>query len=318
MSRRHVRAEIARIVGDVSRYGQTDHAVATSKRLRVYRAARRLERTFMNSPQTQVEGAARRAANSQTLDRLARVGLACRGVLYGLIGFLALQIAFGGGSGGKEADKTGAIETVAAQPFGTVLLWLMAVGFVALALWQLSEAVIGRSQVKDRVEAAARTVVYGLIVFTLLNLLLRGDSGDSMDKQSKDLTAKLMDLPGGQILVGLLGLGLIALGAYWIHKGWKKKFLQDLRTGEMPAKARDLAEKLGMAGYIARGVIAAVAGVFVIQAAITYDPDKAKGIDATLRSLAETPAGPWLLGIVALGLLLFAVYCFFEARWHRL
>ncbi|WP_326641213.1 DUF1206 domain-containing protein [Streptosporangium sp. NBC_01755] len=272
----------------------------------------------MNSPQTQLEGAARRAANSQTLDRLARIGLACRGVLYGLIGFLALQIAFGGGSGGKEADKTGAIQTVAEQPFGMVLLWLMTVGFAALTLWQLSEAVIGRGRTKDRVEAAARTVVYGLIVFTLINVVLRGDSGDSMDEQSKDLTAKLMDLPGGQVIVGLVGLGLIALGAYWIRKGWKKKFLQDLRTGEMPAEARDLTERLGMAGYVARGVVAVVAGVFVIQAAVTYDPGKAKGIDATLRSLAETPAGPWLLGVVAIGLLLFAVYCFFEARRHRM
>src|SRR6478735_2270808 len=125
----------------------------------------------------QVEGAARRAANSQTLDRLARLGLACRGVLYGLIGFLALQIAFGGGSGGKEADKTGAVEMVAEQPFGTVLLWLMVVGFAALTLWQLSEAIIGRGEAKKRIEAAAHTVVYGLIVATLLSLLLRGDAG---------------------------------------------------------------------------------------------------------------------------------------------
>ncbi|GAA3022239.1 DUF1206 domain-containing protein [Streptosporangium longisporum] len=272
----------------------------------------------MNSPQAQVEGAARRAANSQTLDRLARVGMACRGVLYGLIGFLALQIAFGGGSGGKEADKTGAIEMVAEQPFGKVLLWLMVVGFIALTLWQLSEAVIGRGRTKDRVESAGRTAVYGLIVATLLGMVLRNDPGASMDGKSKDITAMVMDLPAGQFLVGLIGLGLIALGAYWIHKGWKKKFLEDLRTGQMSAQARGLAEKLGMAGYIARGVIAAVAGVFVVQAAITYDPDKAKGIDATLRSLTETPAGPWLLGLVAIGLLLFAVYCFFEARWHRM
>lgn len=271
----------------------------------------------MNSPQAHVEGAARRAANSQTLDRLARVGLACRGVLYGLIGFLALQIAFGGGSGGKEADKTGAIEMVAEQPFGTFLLWLMVVGFVALVVWQLSEAIMGRGQTKDRVEAGARVAVYSLIVATLLGVLLRGDSGASMDSQSKDITATLMDLPLGQFIVGLVGLGLIGLGAYWINQGWKKKFLQDLRTGEMPARARDLAEKFGMAGYIARGVIAAAAGVFVIQAAITYDPDKAKGIDSTLRSLADTPVGPWLLGVVAIGLLLFAAYCFFEARWHR-
>ncbi|GGS49875.1 hypothetical protein GCM10010156_05720 [Planobispora rosea] len=266
---------------------------------------------------SQVEGAARRAANSQTLDRLARLGLACRGVMYGVIGFLALQIALGRGSGGREADKTGAIEIVEQQAFGTVLLWLMAVGFAALTLWQLSEAVIGRGQMRDRAESAGRTAVYALITFTILSLLLRGDHGGSTDEHSKDLTAKLMDLPGGQILVGLAGLGLIALGAYWIHKGWKRRFLKDLWTGQMSPKVRSLAERLGLAGYLARGVIAVAAGVFVIQAAISYDPDQAKGIDSTLRALAETPAGPLLLGVVALGLLLFAVYCFFEARWHR-
>lgn len=271
----------------------------------------------MNSAQAEVEGAAHRAANSRTLERLTRLGLACRGVLYGLIGFLALQIAFDGGSKGKEADKTGAIEMVAEQPFGTVLLWLMVAGFAALTIWQLSEAVIGRGRTKDRVESVARTVVYGLIVAALLNTLLRGDPGSSTDESSHDLTAKAMGLPGGQFLVGLAGLGVIALGAYWIHRGWKKKFLKDMRTGEMPPKVRNLADKLGMAGYIARGVIAAIAGVFVIQAAVTYDPDKAKGIDATLRALADAPAGPWLLALIAIGLILFAVYCFFEARWHR-
>ncbi|MEV7007011.1 DUF1206 domain-containing protein [Streptosporangium sp. NPDC051022] len=270
----------------------------------------------MNS--AQVEGAARRAANSHTLERLARLGLACRGVLYGLIGFLALQIAFGGGSGGKEADKTGAVETVAEQPFGTVLLWLMVVGFAALTVWQLSEAVLGRGEVKDRVEAGSRTVVYGLVVATLLGLLLRGDPGSSTDESSKDLTARAMDLPGGQFLVGLAGLGVIALGAYWVHKGYRKRFLEDLRTGEMSRRARSLAEKLGMAGFLTRGVIAAAAGVFVVRAAITYDPDEAKGIDSTLRAMADAPAGPWLLAVVALGLVLFAVYCFFEARLHRL
>ncbi|MFF0579770.1 DUF1206 domain-containing protein [Streptosporangium saharense] len=271
----------------------------------------------MNS--AQVEGTARRAANSRTLERLTRLGLACRGVLYGLIGFLALQIAFGGGSGGKEADKTGAVETVAEQPFGIVLLWLMVVGFVALTLWQISEAILERGgEVKDRVEAGARAVVYGLVVVTLLGLLLRGDPGSSTDDSSKDLTAMAMDLPGGQILVGLVGLGVIALGGYWIHSGWKKKFLEDLRTGEMPPRARQLAERLGMAGYLARGVIAVAAGVFVVQAAITYDPDKARGVDSTLRALADTPVGPWLLGVVALGLVLFAAYCFLQARWHRL
>ncbi|MFG1874394.1 DUF1206 domain-containing protein [Sphaerisporangium sp. NPDC049003] len=263
----------------------------------------------------QARGAARQATNSRTFERLTRFGMACRGVLYALIGILALQIAFGGG--GKEADKTGAVRTVAEQPFGTVLLWLLAIGFLALALWQASEALMGGRKAKDRVEAVAHTVVYALAVGTILSFLLRGTTGSSTDEQSKDLTATVMDWPGGQIIVGAVGLGVIALGLYWIYQGVKKKFCEHLRTGEMSPKTRGVVEKLGMVGYCARGVIAAAAGVFLMQSAITYDPEEAKGIDSTLRSLADTPLGPWLLVVVALGLVVFAVYCFCESRWRR-
>jgi hypothetical protein len=263
----------------------------------------------------QARGTARQATNSRTFDRLARFGMACRGVLYAVIGILALQIAFGGG--GKEADKTGAVRTVAEQPFGTVLLWLLAVGFVALALWQLSEALIGGLDVKHRVEAVSRTVVYTLVVGTILSFLLRGTTGQSSDQSSKDLTATVMAWPGGQFIVGAVGLGVVALGLYWIYDGVTKKFCEYLRTGEMSPRTRGVVEKLGMVGYSARGVIAVATGVFLVHAAITYDPKEAKGIDSTLRALADTPLGPWLLVVVALGLVVFAAYCVCEARWRR-
>jgi len=263
----------------------------------------------------QAHHAARRAANSRLLDRLARLGMVCRGVLYALVGLLALQIAFG--SSDEEADKGGAINSVAEQPFGTVVLWLMVAGFAALALWQLSEALIGAGETSDRVKAAARTTVYALIVATLLGVVLRSSSAKSSDQQSQDLTASLLDLPGGQFLVGAVGLGIIGLGGYWIYEGVTKKFLEELSTEQMSARSRSIVEKLGLAGYLARGVIAVLAGIFITQAAITYDPDKAKGIDDTLRSFADTPAGPWLLAAVAAGLILFAGYCFAEARWRR-
>jgi len=249
------------------------------------------------------------------LDRLARVGLACRGVLYALIGILAIQIAVGGGSK-EQADKGGAITTVAELPFGSVLLWVMVVGFVALALWQASEALFSHGRGLDRAEAAGRTAVYSLIVFTLVSVLL-GSGAASEDKKSQDITGKLLDLPAGEFIVGAVGLGIIGLGVYWIYQGAKKKFREELNLGQMSPSARSVMEKLGTAGYIARGVIAGLAGIFVIQAAITHDEDKAGGIDATLRAFAETPVGPWLLVAIALGLMLFAGYCFGESRWRR-
>ena len=263
----------------------------------------------------QARGAARRAANSRTFDRLARFGMACRGVLYGLIGILALQIAFGGG--GKEADKTGAVRTVAEQPFGIGLLWLMAVGFLALALWQLSEALIGGQDAKHRVESGARTVVYALIVGTILSFLLSGSAGKSSDSQSKDLTATVMGWPGGRFIVGAVALGIIGLGLYWIYDGVTRKFTKNLRTGEMSAKVRRVVETVGMVGYCARGVIAVAAGAFLVHAAFVFDPQEAKGIDSTMRSFAGTPLGPWLLVVVALGLVTFGAYCVCESRWRR-
>jgi len=261
---------------------------------------------------SETEHVARRAANSPAMDRLARVGLVCRGLLYAIIGILAVQIALGGG--GRQADKSGAIRAVADLPFGTVLLWIMAVGFAALAVWQLSEIFFGSRRPKDRLESAARVVVYALIFSTLLTMLMSGGT-KSDDQQSSDLTAKLLSLPGGQIIVGALGLGIVALGVYWIRYGIKKEFLKHL--GVMPPRVHQAMERLGLVGYIARGLIAGLAGIFVIQAAVTFDPKKAGGIDATLRAFANTPVGPWLLLVVAIGVLLFAGYCFGEARWRR-
>ncbi|MBT2227260.1 DUF1206 domain-containing protein [Nonomuraea sp. NEAU-A123] len=258
--------------------------------------------------------AARRAARHPVLNRLTRVGLACRGVLYALIGLLAMQIAFEGG--GREADKAGAISTVARLPFGEVVLWVMVAGFVALTLWQLSEALLGGPGVGDRLKAAGYAAVYVLICSTLLSVLLAGKA-TSDDEKSRDATEALLGLPGGPFLVGAIGLGLVALGVYWVREGVTKGFREELNLGQMSPRARSVMDRLGLAGYVARGAIAALAGVFVVQAAITYDPDKAGGLDATLRAFAETPVGPWLLVVVAVGLMLFAGYCFGESRWRR-
>ncbi|MFI6505127.1 DUF1206 domain-containing protein [Nonomuraea typhae] len=263
---------------------------------------------------SQAESTVRRAADSTVMDRLARVGLACRGVLYGLIGVLAIQIAMGEGS--READKAGAISVVAQLPFGAALLWIMLAGFVALALWQLSEVFFGGHRALDRVESAGRVVMYALVVVTLWSVLTAKGAG-SEDKKSQTLTDTLLELPGGPVIVSAIGLVLIVLGAYSIHRGVTKKFQEELAVGRMSPPARTVMVRLGVAGYAVRGLIAGLAGIFVVLAAVNDDPRQAGGIDRTLRAFADTPAGPWALWAVALGLLLFAGYCFGEARWRR-
>ncbi|GAA0392739.1 membrane protein [Acrocarpospora corrugata] len=257
---------------------------------------------------------ARSVAEHPVLDRAAKIGFAARGVLYGLIGLVALQIGLGSGTG-EEADKSGAIHLVASRPLGELLLWIMAFGLAGLALWQVGEMIFGSPETMERVEAAGRVVMYVALVISLLGLLLYGKSATSTDDQSKDLTRLLFDLPAGPILVGLLGLGLVALGVYSIREGWTERFMRHMNVTE--ARARSTVVRLGKAGYIARGMIAVAAGGLICQAALTYDPDKAVGIDGALRALADTPVGPWLLVVVAIGVMLFAVYCFAEARWYR-
>ncbi|WP_106396404.1 DUF1206 domain-containing protein [Actinocorallia populi] len=265
------------------------------------------------------ERQARQASQSKTMGLLARLGLAVRGVLYVLMGLLALQIAFG--SGGEEADNSGAIQTLAAQPGGEFLLWLIVAGLGGLALWRLAEAAFGAAgpdghKASERLMSLGRGVVYtALFVTTLLFTLGAGDQ-KSTDSQSKDLTAQAMqDIPGGRWLVLLAGLALIA-GAAWM--AWQavahKDFMDRLNV---TGNAREVVEKLGMAGYTARSAVYVGIGAFLSYAAITFDAGKAKGIDGTLRELAGTPAGPWLLAVVALGLVLFGVYSCCEARWRR-
>ncbi|WP_344827927.1 DUF1206 domain-containing protein [Actinocorallia longicatena] len=250
---------------------------------------------------------------------LARTGLAARGLLYVLVGIIALQIAFG--SGEKEADSSGAVQTLAEKPGGIVLLWLIVVGLAGLALWRLAEAAFGAAgpgghKPSKRLLSLGRGVFYiGFFVTTLL-FTIGAREKESSDEKSKDLTGRAMhDVPGGRWLVLLAGLVLVGVG---IGMAWralaKKKFMEKLTvTGH----AREVVEKLGMTGRTARALVYGTAGVFLAYAGISFDPDKAEGVDGTLREFATTPAGPWLLVAVALGLVTFGVYSACEAKWRQ-
>ena len=262
---------------------------------------------------------AKGVADSRAVEIGARVGLACYGVTHLLIAWLALQIAFGGG-GGEQANQKGAFQQLTDNTFGKILLWIIVVGFVAVGLWRLGQAIWGyryvsdkKKQLRKRGTSAFKAVVF----FTLTVLAVRtaiGSGGGGNGQQQA--TAGVLGLPGGQWIVGLVGLGIIVAGGSKIYAGWKKKFEDDMN---MPSdqKTRQAVERTGQIGYIAKGVSIAVIGVLVVIAAIQFDPAKAAGLDAALRSLAQTPLGPWLLVVVALGLAAYGVFCWFDAKYHR-
>ncbi len=261
--------------------------------------------------------AARQAANSKSLEWLARLGLISRGVVYLLIGALALQIAFG--ESGSQADQGGAVRAIASKPFGEALLWILAFGFAGLALWRFSEAAFGNGK-GERAKSFARGLLYAFFAVSTFAFVLgtSGSAAEDSDQKSAGATARVMEHTGGRLLVGLAGLVLIGIGCYMAYEGVTKKFLEKLKTGEMSRRARQVVEKLGVFGSVARGVVFGLAGVFVFYAAITFDPDKAKGLDGTLHSLVAAPLGPYLRGLVALGLIAFGVFSMCEARWRRI
>ena len=261
----------------------------------------------------------REVASSRWMRGLARAGLLARGVNYLLVGSLAVQIALG--SRGTQADTTGALRAVARHPGGIVVLWLLAAGFAGLALWRLAETVYGQAvpggqAAPKRLASLALGVLYGGICGLVVDFILGVGGSTSSDTESKSFTARLLARSGGQVLVAVAGVAAAAVGAGVVVYGLRRTFAIYLRTAQMSAPARKVVEGLGVAGYVTRGVVFCVAGALLIDAAVSFDPQKAQGLDGSLRKTAATPLGPWLLVAIALGLVIFGLYSWCEARWR--
>jgi hypothetical protein len=252
----------------------------------------------------------------------ARAGYLVSGVLHVLIGVLALRVALGGAS--EQADQSGALGTIASTPFGGIVLWFSVFAFLALGAWQVAKAISGgaptssgrsESSAGDRAKAAGRAAVYLALAAAAFSFARGG--GSSSSAQTADATAKLMSAPGGRLLVAAVGLAIVGVGAYHVYKGWKKKFLQDLHR--LPSgQAGPAVRRLGMAGYIAKGVALAIVGVLFVTAAATADPSKSTGLDGALHTLRDQPAGVVLLVIVGLGFVAYGIYSFVRARYGRI
>ena len=263
------------------------------------------------------ENQARRASRTRAAHLLARAGLTARGIIYILIGWVATLVAIGRGS--HEADQKGALQLLAGKPYGTVSLWLLAIGFAAYALWRLSEAAFGVTGdgkgASSRLKSLGRAVIYAGFAYLTLQVIT-GAQG-SQARQQQDATAKVMQHPGGRWLVGIVGLVIVVIGVVLVIQGIRRTFMRYLETSQMSPVTRGVVKRLGMIGTIARGVIFGLAGVLVVDAAITHSPGKSGGIDKALLTLRDQPFGPALLLAAALGLVVFGIYGLCEARWHR-
>jgi hypothetical protein len=276
-----------------------------------------LHRTSGSAGVRDVEQQGESVARAPQFEWLARAGLVARGVVYAVIGILALKLALG--DGGKATNQQGALKTIADRPFGKTLLVLVAIGLAGYAIWRLVRAAIGHGpeqsdDTQDRIAGLASGIAYAILCVTAVKILIGAGTGSGTPKEA---TGGVLDWTGGPLLVGVAGVALIGVAGYQAYKGLKKKFLENSKTEQMSGKVQRVFTALGVFGHVARAVVFTLIGYGLIKAAIDYDPDKAVGLDGALLKLANASYGPWLLGVVAAGLIGFAAYSVADARYRR-
>ena len=274
-----------------------------------------------NAPKYDVRQALKSA--SPWIERLARFGYAAKGVVYSLIGILALLSALGWG-GGETTGSRGVLQRLLEQPFGRVLVGALAVGLAGYAVWCFVQAIEDPEQegsdakgIMKRLAAFGKGVIYFSLVFAAVSMVVGYRSGGGEDGIDKK-TATLMSFPFGIWLVGFVGLFIVGYGLRQLYRAWKVKLDDQLNLYRLSAGAHSAVLKISRFGIGARGVVFAVIGVALVIAAYHANPSEAKGVGEALETVREQPYGPWLLGLVALGLIAYGVYEFVRAKYRRI
>ncbi|MEQ6902531.1 DUF1206 domain-containing protein [Nocardioides sp. YIM 152588] len=257
----------------------------------------------------------RRAQDSEWLERAARFGLLTYGLVHLTIGWLAIQLAFGDRSG--SSDSTGALRALATQPFGAVVVWLVAIGMFLLTAWRLLEAAVGdpekdgASDVAYRLKAVGRAAIFGYLGWGAVRIALdEGGSGGGTDS----FTARVMDAPAGQLLVGAIGVGIIGYGGHLVWKGCTDGFTDDLSPEATSGRAGTAYTWIGRVGHVAKGVALGIVGVLFVNAAAQHQPKKSGGLDQALREVLDQPFGPFLLCLIGAGIACYGAFALIRAR----
>ena len=255
---------------------------------------------------------------------LARTGLVAKGISFGIVGGLAIALAAGGG--GKATSRQGALHSLAGSGLGKVLLVLLALGFAAYAAWRVVQAVAARCDGDEAKEHAkvwgkragylGRAAVYAGLTYSTVAIIVGAGGGESQNEKAHRTTATVLDWPAGRWLVGLAGLVIAGVGLWNLYRGLARKFEDKWRTGEMSSAERRWGGRAGVVGHAARFVVFGLIGVFVVRAALDFDPKDAIGLDGALQKLAHASYGPYLLGLTAAGLVCYGLYCLVDARYR--
>lgn len=268
-----------------------------------------------------VEDAARQA--SPWIRQLGRLGYAAKGIVYALVGVLAVQAALG--RGGQTTDPQGALGTLTQSPSERALLAMVALGLLGYALWLFVQALLDTENkgsdakgVAARVGYAGIGVVHLGLALAAARLLLGGGGNQGSEQSTQDWTARLISQPFGRWLVALVGAIVISVGLYQFYQAYTAKFREELKLAEMTPTEETWATRMGRLGYAARGVVFSIIGGFLIVAALQSQPEEARGLGGALQTLSEQPYGPWLLGIVAAGLVAYGIFMLVQARYRRM
>ncbi len=255
---------------------------------------------------------------------LARFGYAAKGVVYVIVGALAALAAFD--EGGRTTNSRGALEEILYRPYGRFLLGVVAIGLAGYAVWRWVQSATdtenkgsGAKGLAVRIGYAVVGLIYASLAYSAVRMILGLKAGGGGNREaSQEWTAQLLAQPFGRWLVGAAGLGVIAFAVYQLYKAYAAKFREKLKLDEMNEQTETLATRVGQIGLAARGVVFGIIGVFLLQAALHFNANEARGLSGALRALEQQPFGAWVLGAVALGLVAYGIFMFILARYRRI
>ncbi|MBD3943407.1 DUF1206 domain-containing protein [Microbacterium sp. NEAU-LLC] len=264
----------------------------------------------------EVRHAAHRAEANPVFETIARAGFVADGIVHVLIGVLAVVVAFGGDG---ETDQSGALLTIAGAPLGFVVLWLAALALTALGVWQLLDGILVRRESAAQkwgarlIEWAKAAVFFALaLVAAAVAVGARPDPDGSV----QDASRGVLFVPGGPIVLGLIGVAVGAGGVGFAVVGIRRRFVRLL---SLPSgRAGAVVTGIAVFGYIAKGLALVTVGVLLVVAAVKVDPEDAGGLDAALDGLIALPLGPAVCGAIGGGLIAYGVYLVLSARYRRL
>jgi Domain of Unknown Function (DUF1206) len=254
------------------------------------------------------------------VEKLARFGLVAQGISFGLVAVLAIELALG--KGGKATDREGALQAIAGSGIGRVIVFVLAFGFGAYALWRLAEAFLGheveergdKTKWGKRVSSLGKAAIYGVLCWAAFSIALGKHGGGDKEQET---TKGILGWPGGRWIVAAIALAIAGAALWNLYRAVSGKYKDSLKTGQMSASELKWTTRIAFVGLLSRAVVFGLISWFFFKAAAEYDAKKANGLDGALRKLAAAPYGTVLLSIVAAGLFAYGLFCLIQARYRE-